>query len=129
MNNIWRSKQESTVSRNKGSLPSKKMRLVLLYKEKSHFSPLSWRPLVIQSTISKLDSWKTLKICIWEYFAVEKQVTGSGMMTKSASRPTVAYCMAKARHHQYNCKWMKNDNIEKIKRLSLRSSSILKPHR
>jgi len=52
-----------TVSRNNGWPSSKKMLLVLLYRSKSHFSPLSWRPLVIQSTMTKFESEDTLKTC------------------------------------------------------------------
>lgn len=54
-----------TVSRNNGWPSSKKMLLVLLYRSKSHFSPLSWRPLVIQSTMTKFESEETLNSCFW----------------------------------------------------------------
>ena len=67
------------------------MLLVLLYRLKSHFSPLSWRPLVTQSTITKLESEETRKTCFWEYLAAEKHVTGSGIMAKNAMLPTLAY--------------------------------------
>lgn len=41
--------------------------------------------------MSKLELGTIVKTCFWEYLAVEKHVTGSGITTRRASLPTLAY--------------------------------------